>query len=150
MRELGEAGLLLSKAHEWTLEKTWCPSQATVGRALKCSAKRIPERGDLEEQRNMEFLGEYLVFKFHLPCHTRCSTFMPCVLGRNQIGVVFFLWHRTQRTEKVWLSLCVLNCFSPVRFFVTPWTVAYQAPLSIGFSRWDTRVVCHFLLQKYD
>ena len=24
---------------------------------------------------------------------------------------------------------------SPVRLFVTPWTVAHQAPLSIGFSR---------------
>ena len=24
---------------------------------------------------------------------------------------------------------------SPVRFFATPWTVAHQAPLSMGFSR---------------
>ena len=31
--------------------------------------------------------------------------------------------------------LCVLNCFSPVWLFVTPWTVAHQAPLSMGFSR---------------
>ena len=30
---------------------------------------------------------------------------------------------------------------------VTPWTVACQAPLSIAFSRQDTRVGCHFLLQ---
>ena len=29
----------------------------------------------------------------------------------------------------------VLSRFSHVRFFVTPWTVAHQAPLSIGFSR---------------
>ena len=30
---------------------------------------------------------------------------------------------------------CMLSCFSCVRLFVTPWTVALQAPLSMGFSR---------------
>ena len=29
----------------------------------------------------------------------------------------------------------MLSCFSPVQFFVTPWTVAHQAPLSMKFSR---------------
>ena len=29
----------------------------------------------------------------------------------------------------------VLSCFSCVRLFATPWTVACQAPLSMGFSR---------------
>ena len=28
----------------------------------------------------------------------------------------------------------VISCFSRVRLFVTPWTVAHQAPLSIEFS----------------
>ena len=28
-----------------------------------------------------------------------------------------------------------LCCFSRVRFFVTPWTVAHQAPQFMGFSR---------------
>ena len=27
---------------------------------------------------------------------------------------------------------CVLCCFSRVQLFVTPWTVAHQAPLSMG------------------
>ena len=31
--------------------------------------------------------------------------------------------------------VCVLSYFSRVWFFVTPWTVACQAPLSMGFSR---------------
>ena len=31
--------------------------------------------------------------------------------------------------------LCVLSRFSCVRLFATPWTVARQAPLSMGFSR---------------
>ena len=30
---------------------------------------------------------------------------------------------------------CVLSCFSRVRLFATAWTIARQAPLSIGFSR---------------
>ena len=30
---------------------------------------------------------------------------------------------------------CVLICFSHVWLFVTPWTMARQAPLSMGFSR---------------
>ena len=32
--------------------------------------------------------------------------------------------------------------------FVTPVTVAYQAPLSMGFPRKNTGLGCHFLLQK--
>ena len=32
-------------------------------------------------------------------------------------------------------SVCVLSRFSRGRLFVIPWTVACQAPLSMGFSR---------------
>ena len=41
----------------------------------------------------------------------------------------------------IWLKLAVLDIISEVkslsriRLFATPWTVAYQAPLSMGFSR---------------
>ena len=31
--------------------------------------------------------------------------------------------------------MCMLTCFRPVQLFLTPWTVACQAPLSMGFSR---------------
>ena len=33
------------------------------------------------------------------------------------------------------MSACVLSRFNPVWFFATLWTVAHQAPLSLGFSR---------------
>ena len=33
------------------------------------------------------------------------------------------------------MRACVLSRFRPVRLFVTPWTAARQAPLSMGFSR---------------
>ena len=32
-------------------------------------------------------------------------------------------------------GVCVLSCFSHVQLFGTLWTVAYQAPLSMGFFR---------------
>ena len=41
-----------------------------------------------------------------------------------------------------------VKSLSRVRLFVTPWTVAYQAPLSMGFSRQNTGVGYHFLLQR--
>ena len=33
------------------------------------------------------------------------------------------------------VHVCMLSCFSRVQLFATPWTVACQAPLSMGFSR---------------
>ena len=40
-----------------------------------------------------------------------------------------------------------VKSLSRVQLFVTPWTVAYQAPPSMGFFRHNTGVGCHFLLQ---
>ena len=37
--------------------------------------------------------------------------------------------------------------FSHVQLFVTSWTIACQAPLSMGFSRQEYWGGCHFLLQ---
>ena len=34
-----------------------------------------------------------------------------------------------------YMGVCMLSCFSSVRLFATLWTVAGQAPLSMGFSR---------------
>ena len=33
------------------------------------------------------------------------------------------------------LSVCMLSCFTHIRLFVNQWTVAHQAPLSMGLSR---------------
>ena len=44
--------------------------------------------------------------------------------------------------------LCVhAKSLSRVQLFATPWTVAHQAPLSMGFSRQEYWVGCHALLQ---
>ena len=45
------------------------------------------------------------------------------------------------------VTMCVLSHFSHVRLFATLWTVARQAPLSMEFSRQNTGVDCHALLQ---
>ena len=46
------------------------------------------------------------------------------------------------------LLLLLLSRFSRVRLCATPWTAAYQASPSMGFSRQElTGVGCHFLLQ---
>ena len=43
-------------------------------------------------------------------------------------------------------ACCMLSHFSRVRLFVTLWTVAHEAPLSMG-SLQNTGVGCHALLQ---
>ena len=45
------------------------------------------------------------------------------------------------------LLLLLLSRFSCVRFCATPQVAAHQAPLSLGFSRKNAGVGCHFLLQ---
>ena len=46
-----------------------------------------------------------------------------------------------------YMLLLLLSHFSRVQLCATPWTAAYQAPPSMGFSRKSTGVGCHFLLQ---
>ena len=38
-------------------------------------------------------------------------------------------------TPLLYTTMCVLSLFSCVQLFVTLWTTAYQAPMSMGFSR---------------
>ena len=45
------------------------------------------------------------------------------------------------------VCVCTLHLFRRVRLFATLWTVAPQAPLSMGFSRQQYWVGCHALLQ---
>ena len=45
------------------------------------------------------------------------------------------------------MLLLLLSPFSRVQLCATPETAAHQAPPSLGFSRRNTGVGCHFLLQ---
>ena len=51
--------------------------------------------------------------------------FLAYTLPYAVINIVCFCEHTT----------CVLSCFSHIQLFGNPWTVAQQAPLSMGFSR---------------
>ena len=42
---------------------------------------------------------------------------------------------QTGYSVSIWSPQCMPSCFSHVQLFVTLWTVAHQAPLSMGFSR---------------
>ena len=42
-------------------------------------------------------------------------------------------WDTTSDGKR--LCMCMVSHFSPVRLFVTPWTVAHRVPLSTGFPR---------------
>ena len=56
-------------------------------------------------------------------------------------GTVYFLFFPSEeitfkeQAQVISISACVLSWFSHVRLFVTPWTVAHQALLSVEFSR---------------
>ena len=53
-------------------------------------------------------------------------------------GYYTILLHEISQERQILGDLnyaCVLSCLRHVRLFVTPWTVAHQAPLSMGFSR---------------
>ena len=54
---------------------------------------------------------------------------------------------KTDIRTKETCSVLIVQSLSHVRLFVTPWTAAHQAPLSMGFSRQEYGVGCLFLLQ---
>ena len=59
----------------------------------------------------------------------------------------FMLMYGTSQHNIVKLLLLLLSHVSHARRCATLWTAAHQAPLSTGFSRLNTGVHCHFLLQ---
>ena len=79
---------------------------------------------------------------------TKCPqfcTYSMCLLNEKND------WSQSREWTTVqWLcSLFIIFVLLPgcVWFFVTPWTVAHQAPLSMEFSCKNTGVGCHFLPQ---
>ena len=60
-----------------------------------------------------------------------------------------WIWKPSRCPDPQLSSLCVCVCLvvQSCPTFVTPCTVAHQAPLSTGFSSKITRVCCHFLLK---
>ena len=54
---------------------------------------------------------------------------------------------RVRIVDYALLLLLLFSCSVMSVSFVTPWTVAHQASLTMGFPRQNTGMGCHFLLQ---
>ena len=59
----------------------------------------------------------------------------PNFLWKLSFTLMIYLRFLSGSLTSLVLHVCVLSCFSHVRPFVTPWTVAHQVLLSMGFSR---------------
>ena len=59
--------------------------------------------------------------------------FIPLTFNKNILQVCDSLFPVVYMY--ICMCVCVLGHFSCVQLFVTPWTIACQAPLSMGFSR---------------
>ena len=76
-----------------------------------------------------------------LQLNTCFTSFMSCKAGFK--ALVYRLGMAYTERDSVWISvqteivllLLLLSCFSRVRLCATPWTAAYQASPSMGFSR---------------
>ena len=63
--------------------------------------------------------------------------FVETLLSLSHMSEQTFRYSESFRLDLIWYSVpvCVQSHFSHVQLFATPWTVACQAPLSMGFSR---------------
>ena len=64
-------------------------------------------------------------------CHMLGTTYITFTLYSQ----LFTSYLHCVRYQKCSACMCIRSDFCDVQLFVTPWTVARQAPLSIGFSR---------------
>ena len=93
------------------------------------------------------------VFQQHgdLVEHWNIHLYVVCSLyGCVHCLLLQLCWTRARMLSRaaVTLDTCMrAQSHSCVLLFVTPWTVAHQAPLSVAFSGKNTGVGCHFLLQ---
>ena len=93
----------------------------------------------------MIFLPDNSKGQHLLPCLQSTTDTILSLAGLNTCrrrlrSSVFFL-------QLIMLHILCAQLLSCVRLFVTPWTVALQAPLSMNFPGKNTGVGCHFLLQ---
>ena len=71
----------------------------------------------------------------HLKTHVTLSRSRSKLVAPSSLHYVGTTELSRSLTLKHRIYACVLSRFSCVRLFVTPWTVAHQAPPSAGFSR---------------
>jgi len=60
---------------------------------------------------------------------------IPCQIKRLMIHMNFYSWTLLSCLLEIWLLKSKVKLFSHVRVFATPWTIAYQPPPSMEFSK---------------
>ena len=94
----------------------------------------------------LECLGAERMRKDTQSCIKKCTDFgeevqsFRCVLVPLRVESershwISIVWPLTMSSVALKGMLCMLSCFNQVQLFVTPWTIAHQALLSMEFSR---------------
>ena len=112
---------------------------------LGCQGGR---RGGQDELRRLGFTYKYAIDTMYKIVTNRIY----CI---RELYLVFYSDLNGKEIQKrAYMYVCMLSCFSRVHLSATPWTVALQTPLSIGFSRqeyWSrlsyTQLI-HFTVQQ--
>ena len=96
-----------------------------------------------------------VIWLFSIPWTIACQAPLPMELPDNNTRVGRgsnpsplhcrqILYHLSHESALLTVCVCVF-----VWLFATPWAVAHQAPLSMGFPRQEYWMECHFLLQGF-
>ena len=97
------------------------------------------------------------------PSNRSNCCFLTCIQISQEAGKVFLYSHLIKNFPQFVAIYTVkgfgainkaesevkVKSLSHVQFFMTPWTVAYQASPSMGFSRQEYWIGCHFLLHVF-
>ena len=132
---------------DMSLSKLPCPSQGS----LACCSPWGRKGSDMTERLNWTELSllrsqSFLAYLFHSKNHPNCFHYQFRMEAQTQMATGHTLYVYVYFVGMYSLHVCVLSCFSCVRLFVTLWTVAHQAPLSMGFSQgrileWDAIIL---------
>ena len=130
---------------------SWLTQAWSLGKMMVCLLHASPGQADshalpqLSTHPGPTHLGAWIHTHTHTHTHSILVACMGLTLSGREAyvypenrwsscpGIFFYLWKYKCRSHEVkTLCACLLSC---VRLFATPWTVAQQTPLSMGFPR---------------
>ena len=131
--------------HDWMTQHARKQLSSKAHNLVKKWMKNVDKHFSREDlwmaNKYMERCSAWLVIataaKLLQSCPTLCNPRGGSPPGSTIPGI---LWARTLERVAIffsnaWKWKVKVKSLSPVRFLVTPWTAAYQAPLPMGFSR---------------
>ena len=133
-------GILQARILEWVAMPSSFPTQLSnlhLSLASRCFTMEPPgkprDRLCIPSNSPTDITSVWLFFR----------TFTEFCSHHHVVILEHFITLKRNRSHSSFLPLlhlhhpqpCVLSCFGCIQLFVTPWTVALQAPLSMEFSR---------------